>query len=364
MQTRYKELKSGNFSVYLEYTINGERQYDFLNIQVSKDYSKITRVNKVDVDNINLVKKIKAQKELELFGLIHESAVPHGQNQLCLISYIESSPKYKTANGYKGLVNKLRGYTSNNTLPFAMLSARFLKDFFDFMELGIARNSAISYMDLLKASIKRAKKEGLIFANPFLKYKMPPRHETEISYLELHELRKLKETPYNFEPQIAQAFFFSCFTGLRFSDIKELRYSSFKIEQLGESEENINLTITPYKTDSTTGKLLQIPLSNQAVYIVGDIRDKEASSLVFEKFPSSPTVWHKLQEWVKDAGINKKVHFHVGRHTFATMCLTSGIDIHTVSKLLGHSTVEKTEVYAKIIDKKMVQEISKFPELI
>ena len=59
-----------------------------------------------------------------------------------------------------------------------------------------------------------------------------------------------------------------------------------------------------------------------------------------------------LKEWAKNAGVMKKITYHTGRHTFATMMLTLGVDLYTVSKLLGHSNVKTTQIYAKIINKK------------
>lgn len=74
--------------------------------------------------------------------------------------------------------------------------------------------------------------------------------------------------------------------------------------------------------------------------------------------PTQPTVSRNLKEWAKAAGITKKVTFHVSRHTFATLELTLGADLYTVSKLLGHSDVSVTQVYAKIIDKKKTEAVN------
>ena len=69
---------------------------------------------------------------------------------------------------------------------------------------------------------------------------------------------------------------------------------------------------------------------------------------------------HKL---IQKAGINKRITFHCGRHTFATMCLTYDIGIYTVSKLLGHTDVKHTQIYAKLIDKKRDEAIDKLPAI-
>ena len=67
--------------------------------------------------------------------------------------------------------------------------------------------------------------------------------------------------------------------------------------------------------------------------------------------------------WLTAAGINKHITFHCARHTFATMMITIGVDIYTVSKLLGHSKVTTTQIYSKIIDKHKAEAVSKLDSL-
>ena len=81
----------------------------------------------------------------------------------------------------------------------------------------------------------------------------------------------------------------------------------------------------------------------------GDATDEDT---VFHRLPDNSPMSKILQEWVESVGINKRVTFHVSRHTFATMMLTLGADLYTVSKLLGHTSVKTTQIYAKIVNKK------------
>ena len=84
----------------------------------------------------------------------------------------------------------------------------------------------------------------------------------------------------------------------------------------------------------------------------------DAGSLVFEHLPGDSHINDILKIWAADAGITKSVTYHVSRHTFATMLLTLGADLYTVCKLLGHSDVKTTQIYAKIINKKKEDAIS------
>jgi len=92
------------------------------------------------------------------------------------------------------------------------------------------------------------------------------------------------------------------------------------------------------------------PISEQAFNLLGERAEPEERVFVGLKY----SAWHnlKLQQWVMKAGITKTITFHCARHTYATLQLTMGTDIYTVSKLLGHKELKTTQIYAKIIDDK------------
>ena len=86
-------------------------------------------------------------------------------------------------------------------------------------------------------------------------------------------------------------------------------------------------------------------------------------SAVFDLIPSENKINKHIKNWIQAAGINKHVTFHISRHNFATLLLSSDIDIYTVSKLLGHKDVKVTQIYAKLIDKKRDEAIEKLPKI-
>ena len=106
-----------------------------------------------------------------------------------------------------------------------------------------------------------------------------------------------------------------------------------------------------------TKKNVTVPLSEEALkWMPKKQKDKEK---VFHQLYITPTsVEALLDEWVKAAGIQKHITYHCSRHTAATMLLTLGADLYTVSKILGHSSIKMTEVYAKIVDKKKVETVN------
>ena len=93
-----------------------------------------------------------------------------------------------------------------------------------------------------------------------------------------------------------------------------------------------------------------IPISKQALQLCGTPRQPE--QLVFEDLPDPAWISKPLKRWIEAAGITKPITFHNFRHTYATLQLSSGTDIYTVSKMLGHTNVKTTQIYAKVVDEK------------
>ncbi|WP_227411536.1 site-specific integrase [Cruoricaptor ignavus] len=91
-----------------------------------------------------------------------------------------------------------------------------------------------------------------------------------------------------------------------------------------------------------------MPISEQALELCGE--NGEPNDFVFEGLPNSAWISRPLKKWIESAGITKKITFHNFRHTFATLQLANGTDIYTVSKMLGHTNVKTTQVYAKVVD--------------
>jgi integrase len=93
-----------------------------------------------------------------------------------------------------------------------------------------------------------------------------------------------------------------------------------------------------------------MPISEQALQLCGEQGQPE--QLVFEDLPDPAWISKPLRRWIEAAGITKRITFHCFRHTYATLQLSSGTDIYTVSKMLGHTNVKTTQLYAKVVDAK------------
>ena len=192
-------------------------------------------------------------------------------------------------------------------------------------------------------------REGLVNQNPFKlleKKDKPQKDSAEREFLTIEELRKAMCTDCRY-PIVKNMFLFSCFTGLRYSDVVTLEWN-----HIHQSPDGKSLYIE--KNQVKTGNPVIVPLSNEALRWMPD--RTEGEELVFHGFhATTTTVENLVGEWMRDAGITKHITYHSSRHTAATTWLTLGANLYVVSKLLGHSSIKVTEVYAKIVDEKKIE---------
>ena len=208
------------------------------------------------------------------------------------------------------------------------------------------------YLDMYHKGARKKEGRPLIDRNPFklLDAKEKPQKNSSIrEFLTIEEVKQLMATPCRYDI-VKRAFLFSCFTGLRYSDIKSLLWSEIRKAADGR-------TLFLEHPQVKTRKIVTVPLSEEALkWMPKQQKDKE---LVFHQLQiTSTTVEVILGEWMKEAGIEKHITYHCSRHTAATMLLTLGADLYTVSKMLGHSSIKMTEVYAKIVDKKKLETVN------
>ena len=208
------------------------------------------------------------------------------------------------------------------------------------------------YLDMYHKGARKKEGRPLIDRNPFklLDAKEKPQKNSSIrEFLTIEEVKQLMATPCRYDI-VKRAFLFSCFTGLRYSDIKSLLWSEIRKAADGR-------TLFLEHPQVKTRKIVTVPLSEEALkWMPKQQKDKEH---VFHQLQiTSTTVEVILGEWMKEAGIEKHITYHCSRHTAATMLLTLGAGLYTVSKILGHSSIKMTEAYAKIVDKKKLETVN------
>lgn len=182
----------------------------------------------------------------------------------------------------------------------------------------------------------------------------PKRNRTERDYLTIKELTRLVHTPF-YNTLLRKAFLFSCFCGLRHCDIIALRWEDIRYDENG----NALLSIIQKKTKEA----ISLPLCSEAIKHLPDRGNAPETEKVFAGLVSLGRSNVILHKWIEQAGISKHVTFHTARHTHATMMLTLGVDLYTVSKLLGHTNIQTTQIYAKLVDESKKKAIDLIPNI-
>lgn len=236
-----------------------------------------------------------------------------------------------------------------NDIKFAKVDEAFAESFKEYLltaksnrseEVTISTNTAMSYFNKFKAALKQAYKDDILKRNVNAKISSIKEEETHREYLTLEELNKLVIT-FCQDTQLKNAALFSALTGLRFSDIRNLVWD--EIDHIKDQG-----YVIKFRQQKTKGTEV-LPISDQAVEILGEHNVGDVK--VFEGLTYSAYKNRHLKDWIKDAGISKKISFHNFRHTYAVLQLANGTDIYTVSKLLGHRDLKTTQIYGKVVDK-------------
>jgi len=362
VKLREKEITGNKKSLYLDFypaIIHPQTgkltRREFLGLYlIDKPKNPIDKQHNKEA--LQLAGQIRQKKENQLnkpeiyTGYEKEQLKIKEQGEVNFVDYFKTLTDKRKASNHDNWVsayNYLDTYTKGN-LKFADLNEKFCNDFKDYLlttksnksnKVTLAQNSAVSYYNKFKASLKQAYKDGYLSNDLNTKIEPIKQAETQRNFLTIEELNTLIKTECN-NPLLKRAALFSAITGLRFSDIKNLVWSELEyIEGNGY--------YIQFKQQKTKG-VEMMPISKQAYNLLGE--RKEATDKVFEGLTYSAYENKHLYQWIGAAGITKDITFHCFRHTFATLQLSKGTDIYTVSKMLGHRELKTTQVYAKIID--------------
>lgn len=240
-------------------------------------------------------------------------------------------------------------FVKSDTFAFSQINMKLIENFKQYLleapNAGskggeISQNTASNYFSTFKTVLKQAFVDGYLTIDLSAKTKRIRKLDTRRETLTLEEINLLVNTPCD-KPIVKQGAFFSLLTGLRHCDVKKLRWG--ELQKIGDK---YRLNFTQQKTKGVE----YMPISEQAYKLCGEPKDPE--QLVFADLPDITKISPPLKKWIKAAGINRNITFHCFRHTFATLQLTNGTDIYTVSKMLGHTDIKTTQIYAHIVDQK------------
>jgi integrase len=368
IKIRKRKPKDGQIRLFLDiYKPNAQKKRTNKTLDLFLYENPTPTQKKSNKETMDAAEKIRSKYTLELAydnnGLSELST--KDKSSIDFIKYFKSltDARFESTNNYGNWdsAHKHLQKFCPNGIPINQVDAKWLTDFKVYLqstakkknEEPLSPSSLHSYFNKVKACINQAHRDELIIKNPCHSVKGFKEGEVQREYLTFEELQKvvLADCENN---NLKRAFIFSCLTGLRWSDIINLKWGDLQY-----SATNTYWFIR-FRQQKTKGAET-LPISDQARELLGEQCANE--ELIFKGLKYS--AWHnlKLQQWIMKAGITKKITFHCARHTYATLQITNGTDIFTVSKLLGHRELKTTQVYAKIIDEKKIEATNAIPKL-
>ena len=233
------------------------------------------------------------------------------------------------------------------------LTEEFIRDYCLYLKniVGLAQSSIWIYSIPLKHIVTAAHYNGKIPRNPFAMYHVDPDHK-EREFLTLDELTAMTEIKLE-DPNMAFArdlFVFGCWTGISFIDIKNLTEDNISM---------INGALWIVSKRQKTGVPFQIKLMDIPMQIIGRYKAFRKGSHLFN-IGNLDSINKRIKKVAAMCGIKKRVSFHVSRHSWAVLALEYGMPIESVSKILGHTNITTTQIYAKVTSTKLDHDISVF----
>lgn len=350
---KLKNNKSGRtFSLYLDiYHKGGRREYEFLDLYLMKN-DKIFNSEIMD-----FAKQIRSKREIEIISGKY-NLIPKFKQKASFIKYFEKITTKKNDDVWRCTLKHLKDFSKGRDVSFEILDKKWVEDFRDYLVSKVSNNSGYVYFSKVIASLNLAVKDRILLTNPTDEIEKIDNKKDSVrfSYLSIEEIQTLIKIKCKNE-DIKKAFIFSCFTGLRISDLKNLTWDQI-IQKNGKYE-------IEYQ-QKKTGTHESLPLSDVAEKILLS-KSKNIINFSNEKIFKIPTPrWANeiLDHWGKAAGINKKIRFHTARRTFAMMQMNlKGVKEKTVQKLMGHKNFSTTEIYAKILDKTKRDAVDLMPKI-
>jgi site-specific recombinase XerD len=274
-----------------------------------------------------------AREQIEVLPYIHE-----------VVKKRQATLTSGTMHVWNNFLNKYQEFENKEKMTFRQINRGKIEEFIEFIANykskkveKLAANSQKSMIRCFQVVLNEAWKDEIITFNPKHAIEMPKGEQKQKQFLTLPELQALYETDCK-NGIVKRISLFSALTGLRHSDCIGLRWENIT----GGEKPSVKFIQQKIKG------IVYLPISVKAFELCENRQNE--SDKVFNGVDNSQFCNTIIAEWVKKAGITKEITFHCFRHTFATLQLTNGTDIYTVSKMLGHADVKTTQIYAHIVD--------------
>lgn len=345
---RFRKLANGEYSCYLDIYVSGKRASKFLPYRFRKDYSglyakhgglrKSVKAHPEDIEKLKELRELYLQAELD-FARGSLNLTKPKKNIWEELVKLAGDKKHAT---YTAMLKHLAAYKGKDDFDN---DYDWFQGFKSYLEnSGLSQKSPSVYFDRLKILVRELIQTGKLDDSPISKVKNIKKVKKEKNSLKVSELEKLYA---NASTPLHYAFLFSCYTGLRISDILALSWSQI---------EGGMLTYTAVKTD----KKVAIPLHTTALQIIN--KTERSGERVFPLNTGNNLYNRELRVWAESIGL-APFTFHAARHTFVSLIVEYTGNILLASKLAGHSNVGMTEAYAHASEPQYIAAIKSLPEL-
>lgn len=285
------------------------------------------------------------QREESLLKLYEQ----HLEETKKLIGLSKANPTYqKYERMYRRVVEFMKKKYNITDIPLREIKYQFIVDleFFLRTEYGYSQNTTYKCMKFFKQVINKAIRAGLITVDPFNGYKISVQR-VDRGFLSEDDLKKMMEKEFASKrlEQVRDIFVFACFSGLAYIDLANLRVDN--IQKMFDGR----LWIVTHRQKTNTK--VTVPLLPPAIKILKKYEGKYLDGQLLPIITNQKLNCY-LKEIADICGIEKNLTFHLARHTFATtMTLGKGVPIESVSKMLGHTNIQTTQIYARITNEKI-----------
>ncbi len=389
-----KLLKNGEAPLFLKLTQNKKSIEFSLHHSLNKgywssDYGKVTANTKEALLSSKFIDSVKYRiqsiinelnsnnEEITIYKIKEKylgikKVVPTILNEFqkhnnLLKTRINIDSSYGTYKMYNTTYNHLKEFLkteyNSNDIPIDNINYNFITQFEHYLKVQqqCAHNTTMKNLIRLKKVYNELHKKGLTLHEPFKIIKLTM-HKVNKEFLTEHELEKIINKTFYIERlnYIKHCFLFSCFTGLAYTEIKNLK------------SENVVLGIDGHKwisiirQKSKENNKCNVPI----LPFAQDILDKYADHPIVQTkgfllpVPSNQKMNSYLKEIADLCGITKNLTSHIARHTFATtVTLNNGVPIESVSKMLGHSSLKTTKIYAKLLDERISKDMQNIKKI-
>ncbi len=285
------------------------------------------------------------QREESLLKLYEQ----HLEDTKKLVGLSKADPTYrKYERMYRRVVEFMKKKYNITDIPLREIKYQFIVDleFFLRTEYGYSQNTTYKCMKFFKQVINKAIRAGLITVDPFNGYKISEQR-VDRGFLSEDDLKKMMEKEFASKrlEQVRDIFVFACFSGLAYIDLANLRVDN--IQKMFDGR----LWIVTHRQKTNTK--VTVPLLPPAIKIMKKYEGKYLDGQLLPIITNQKLNCY-LKEIADICGIEKNLTFHLARHTFATtMTLGKGVPIESVSKMLGHTNIQTTQIYARITNEKI-----------